>query len=76
MKPNVICTMREVLRRKGTSPLVRLDLNNHFFNETFVQQCVDELESKSRLSAAGLHTLTPLERLALHLLSDSAGIGH
>lgn len=73
-------TMRRALVRKGTSPLVRLSFRGGsggaYFNETFVQQCVDEVAKVTRLAASGIEQPTPLERLAIHLLLDSALIDH
>ncbi len=65
-------TMRAALRRRGTSPVVRLQLNHAYFNEDYVQQCVDEVERVIRRTP--LEPASPLERLAIHLLLDSAGI--
>lgn len=71
----LIATMRAALRPAGTAPVVRLDLNNKYFDEAFVQRCVDEVEKLVRMDGPmGLGGPSPLERLAIHLLMDSAGI--
>lgn len=65
--------MRETLRAKGTSPLVRLFLNSpSYFNENFVIKCIDELELKCRLYESGTSEFSELEKLAIHVLRDSA----
>lgn len=71
----IIQQMRTALVRKGSAPLVRLSFTGAgFFNETFVQQCVDEVEKVTQLAASGIEQPSPLERLAIHLLMESAGI--
>ena len=55
-------------------PVVHLDLTNKFFNVEFVEQCINEFAKVSVMSQAGVNRVSPLERLAIMLLLDSAGI--
>lgn len=55
-------------------PVVHLDLTNKFFNVEFVEQCINEFANVSAMSQAGVNRVSPLERLAIMLLLDSAGI--
>ena len=66
--------LRATLRPRGTSPVVGLSLEHRMFSETFINQCIDELERIGTIRAALGDTPNCLERLAFALLCDSAGI--
>lgn len=70
---NVFQQMREVLQPKGTAPLVRLFLGDAaYFDEAFVRECIDDLE-RTGISAHALgEPLTPLQKLAMNVLTESA----
>ena len=71
----MIEAMRANLKPQGTKPVVRLFISGAgFFNTDFVTQCIDEIENKTAQVSAGLHTFTPLERLAIEVLANSANI--
>jgi len=73
----IIKNLREALVPKGTAPVVRLFLNDmggNYFNEDFVQQCINDFETKIFLASTGLYEITALEKLAIHVLLDSAYI--
>lgn len=55
-------------------PVVHLDLTNKFFNVEFVEQCINEFANVSAMSQSSIGSVSPLERLAIMLLLDSAGI--
>ncbi len=69
----IIEIMRERLQPGGTAPVVGLHLNNRFFNEDFIVQCIDELEKMAIRAQLG-EMPNPLEKLAYTLLCDSAYI--
>ena len=70
---NIIEQLRLRLQPKGTRPLVRLQMKSAaYFEHSFVESAVDELERKVKLVGTGLHEMTPLETLAFHLLIVSA----
>lgn len=54
--------------------VVHLDLTNKFFTAEFVEQCINEFAKVSAMTQAGINRVSPLERLAIMLLLDSAGI--
>ncbi|ABM97392.1 hypothetical protein [Methylibium petroleiphilum] len=67
------------LQPQGTAPIVRLGFlgtasGGAYYDQAFVQKCVDELEKRCAVAAAGIEELTPLERLAAELLISSAGL--
>jgi hypothetical protein len=66
--------MRERLQPKGRLPLVRLELRGAaMFDHDFVNGCITRLQTRLALARAGLdEPLNELERLALHVLLDSA----
>lgn len=72
--------MRAYLQPGGTSPTVRLSFysgygsSGAFFHLEFVQKCIDLLEKKTVLAAAGVEPLNDLEKLAAQLLMESAYI--
>lgn len=57
----------------GTGKVVTLQFQHGHFNETFVQECISELEKLLMMGVLG-ELPNPLEKLAIHLLMDSAGI--
>jgi hypothetical protein len=69
----IIEILRNALKPKGTAPVVRLDLDNKYYKADFVQECIDEMEQLAKRSFVGDEP-TALERLAAHVLMDSAGI--
>jgi hypothetical protein len=62
--------LRRILVPKGKKPLVRLDLNNKFFEHSFVEQCINQIEISSIMGSS----LNPLEKLGLIIILDSAGV--
>jgi hypothetical protein len=74
-RDNIILQMRESLVPKGTKPVVRLFLKDaSFFNYEFITGCIDEINKRSLIVKAELDEFTPLEKLAMHVLFDSAYI--
>jgi len=65
-----LSTMYKNLTPQGKSPLVRLFLYSSYYNEDFVRECIDELARKVQLE----ESLTALEKLAVSILRNSAGI--
>lgn len=54
--------------------VIRLNMNiNPYFEPKFVQKCIEEAERLPLLAAMGEHP-TPLQKLAIYLLFDSAHI--
>lgn len=77
MTDDIFNRMRNSLQPGGTAPVVRLSFTGSsaaFFHKDFVHNCIDLLEKKTMLAAAGLEPLNDLEKLACHLLMDSAYI--
>lgn len=78
MHQNLFETMRTALQPQGTAPVVRLGFEGlsgaAYFDKDFVHQCLDTLEKRCRVAAAGIDPLNPLERLAAELLKSSAGL--
>ena len=72
--PDHFATMRATLVPQGTAPVVRIGGDSMYLDATFVQECISEAENVCRMVGFGLHVATPLERLAMHLLTQSAGI--
>lgn len=72
---DVLQQMRDVLQPKGTLPCVRLFLKSSaFFEQAFVTDCINELEHAATIAGALGEPLSPLQKLALHVLKDSAFI--
>ncbi len=72
---NIIQSLKDNLKGSGTSKTVRLFLNSpSCFREKFVKDCIKDLESKVMLWKSGIEDVTPLERLAIYVLKDSAYI--
>lgn len=70
--------MRNVLQPRGTAQIVRLAFDGGtgaaYFKKEFVHACIDLLEKKCVLAAAGVEPLNALEQLAAQVLKDSAYI--
>jgi hypothetical protein len=62
--------IKDALNPKGLLPITRLHLNNEYFNSEFVDKCLGELNTNV---VADL-PLSPLQRLALIVLCDSASL--
>jgi len=62
--------LREALKPKGSKPVVRLDLINHYFNYGFIKSCIDVMVYANVVG----DSLNPLEKLGAMLLFDSAGV--
>lgn len=71
--PDHFATMRAALVPQGTAPVVRIG-EPTYLDAKFVQDCINEAENVCRMVGAGLDTASPLERLAMHVLMQSAGI--
>lgn len=72
---DLFAQLRAALQPKGTAPVVRLSLSSSaYFDVAHVQAAVDEAQSRCALVASGLDELSALEKLALHLLCESAGL--
>ena len=68
----IINKMRERLVPKGTKQVVRLSIKSTaYFDYSFVTKCIDQVEKKTPMVAAGLDTFSPLELLAMEVLADS-----
>lgn len=66
-------TVRKVLLPKGELPLVKLSLRDHgYIALDEISEAVDEMERLFPLVEAGFIELTPLQKLAIRLLLDSA----
>jgi hypothetical protein len=61
--------LKKALRPKGKKDVVRLDLINHYFNYSFVQEAINQIQISSLVDSP----LNPLEKLGAILLLDSAG---
>ena len=61
--------LRKALKPRGKKDVVRLDLQNHYFNHDFVLRCINQIQISSIVDSP----LNPLERLGVILLMDSAG---
>lgn len=68
--------LRKALQPKGKEQVVRLDLyNNNYFNWEFVERCIKQLEVISQFKFFMKdYSLSPLEKLGVILLLDSAGV--
>ena len=62
--------LRLSLSPRGTAPVVRLDLDNHFFKHDFIERCIRQIELKCHLE----DSLNPLEQLGATILFDTAGV--
>ena len=72
---NLFEQLEEVLQPKGLSPIVRLFLKEggaNYFSYDFVKECIEDMKKKSFLVKADLHEFSPLEKLGIHVLLDSA----
>jgi len=65
--------VRERLVPQGTSPVVRLFLESSYFDETFVKDCINEMERQA-LYQIILGEFTPLQKLGAQVLLNSAYI--
>lgn len=74
--PDTLARLRTELKPKGTAHMVGLHLKDaSYFDADFVQGCVAELATRCALIGAHMDLpLTHLERLAIHVLLDSAHI--
>jgi hypothetical protein len=73
--PDLFEQLRTSLVPRGSAPLVRLFMRDAAcFDADFVQKAVAEAKSRCALAAGGVDELSALEKLALHLLCDSAFI--
>ena len=71
---SIVSRLRAALQPQGTAPIVRLHLNGcGMFNHDFVTKCIDEIERMDIRIGLG-NPPTELEKLAIHLLLDSADI--
>lgn len=53
---------------------LQFEQNNNYFKPEFIEACIQALERKMMLMGALDDSISPLERLAIQLLTDSAGI--
>lgn len=66
-------SIRKVLQPKGELPLVKLSLRDHgYVALQEISEAIDEMENLFPQVKAGITELTPLEKLAIRLLLDSA----
>ena len=71
---DIIKRLRDVLQPRGTAPVVRLRLAGYgMFDSDFVSACIDDLEKIALQAELGVLP-SNLEKLAYHLLLDSAHI--
>lgn len=67
--------IREVLRPKGTLPLVKMGLRNHgFVDLEEVSEAIDEMERLFPQVQAGIVELSPLQKLAVRLILESVSL--
>lgn len=69
-EPITLADMETILSPRGTRPVVRLDLTNHYFKHKFIKGCVKDLQVAHAMGG----TLNNLEQLGAMILADSAGI--
>ena len=65
--------LRNNLQPRGSLPVVGLHLNQQFFDASFINECIKELEIMVLRAEFGVPP-TNLEKLAYALLLDSANI--
>lgn len=66
-------SIRKVLQPKGELPLVRLSLRGQgYVALQEISEAIDEMEKLLPQVEAGFYEPTPLQRLAIRLLLDSA----
>jgi hypothetical protein len=71
----IIQEMRETLVAVGDASLVKLTLVNGFFTEAFVKDCINSISMMNVRIMLGENP-SPLERLAIRVLMDSANIAN
>ena len=71
---NVIDDLKKNLICNNNMEIVVLELHNKFFNKPYVSDVIDCLERKLSNVSVGLDDISPLEKLAITLLLDSANI--
>jgi len=72
-QPSIADRMRASFVPQGTARIVALHLNERFFDSSFIEQCIQELEKLPVRATLG-EPPTALEKLAYTLLCDSAYI--
>jgi hypothetical protein len=70
----IIQTLRSALRSGAPGGPVRLALHLNYFTPKFIKEAIDELERLIPMVQAGVEETTPLQRLGIYLLLDSAGV--
>lgn len=73
MTTKIIDQLRTALRPRGSMDVVHLNLTTNHFSLRFVEDCINEIEKSYVVHALG-QPFSNLERLALLVLLDSAGI--
>lgn len=73
---DLLAQIREALKPKGTAPVVKLFLrDNTYYDEAYVKKILADLSTRLICIHAGFDDeLTPLEKLAVQVLLDSAYI--
>jgi hypothetical protein len=71
----IVKNLKLQMQPKGTAPLVSLRLKQtSYLNDEAVQNVIAELEVAVRMASGTRELLTNCQRLALHVLLDSAGL--
>ena len=71
---NDIQQMELMLKPQGTEPVVKLFLKgSSYFDEKFVNECIEEMKRIPIITAMG-EKLSPLQKLGIFVLTDSAYI--
>ena len=71
---NIIDDLKKNLYLYKDSEVVVLELYDKFFNKSYVLEVIDCLDRKLVNVSIGLEEISPLEKLAIALLLDSANI--
>lgn len=71
---NVIEDLKENLIYSNNREIVILELNNKYFNKPYILDAIECLDRKVFNVSIGMETISPLEKLAITLLLDSADI--
>jgi hypothetical protein len=63
--------IRANLKPKGTAEIVRIEVNNPYYNMEFINKMTAHLEKVVPLARAGICELSPTGVFALEILGDS-----
>lgn len=71
---NIIQQLRDRLKPLGRDPVIRLDLDNKYFNHEFISRCLAEAEKLQLQVEIFEEPISPLQLLGLTVLLDTADI--